>query len=884
MPKTTAQAKQSKHAPKPQPLTRLERVTNNRWVGRIFVTVALSAALATTCLWAILGASLQNNNADQLVDSYLFENAQTVHGASFPGQHTFLFKWPLFWLQHVFGYTPTGFIVLTTLVVLVTVGGLAYLLWRIERRPFMFGLLCLALASALLLVPPVPYPGALLPVNMAMLTTRNLEYLLYILGLVLVAGITQIRSKRFVAGVGCLGLLFASDRLFGTLSLGGSVVGLVAYGLTKRLELRRLAWRWLIASMLGLIVASIFLALLDSTGVVHIVGQSTTTPYGLVPSLRKFVLGSIYALFAFFTNLGANPAASATTLAAAPQTVRAEIFSVGGFAYLINGCLLVVGLWACLQVLRTSFSNVATKPKKKPVLLPLGTRLALMLIASTVVAAASYVVTNHEYLVDSRYLTIEFFAVFVSIAVYSRTKRLQPQLIFAASAVLLCALLGGSYLVSHTNARNSQALSTQQSRNSLIVAALKGHPTEVVVGDYWRVLPLKLAATNHQKVLPLASCTTPRNALTSDAWQPDLRYHSFTYVLTLDGATKDFTGCTLEQVIHAYGRPNASTVIAGTNEKPREVILFYDKGIRPADKRPVVPSLTASSSILHPISIKNLKHTTCPGHSTIMQVVAHEDDDLLFMNPDLEHAIQAGDCVRTVYVTAGDAGSGKFYWLGREQGSQAAYSAFTNTSNLWQEQTTKIADHEFATVSMPVRGGQLSLIFLHLPDGSPSGQGFGASNFESLAKLKNQSIGTIHSVDHQSYYSAQELVAALTNLMDVYQPDEVRTQLPYSANMVYADHSDHTAVGGFTTVAYEAYATRHQSSKIAYYAGYPIHAYESNVTGSDLDRKERAFFAYSDFDKAACANAVMCDKSGVYGAYLTRQYRVDDLADPQLPL
>ena len=43
-----------------------------------------------------------------------------------------------------------------------------------------------------------------------------------------------------------------------------------------------------------------------------------------------------------------------------------------------------------------------------------------------------------------------------------------------------------------------------------------------------------------------------------------------------------------------------------------------------------------------------------------MQIVAHEDDDLLFMNPDLEHAIDAGSCVRTIYVTAGDAGTHTF--------------------------------------------------------------------------------------------------------------------------------------------------------------------------------------------------------------------------------
>ena len=49
--------------------------------------------------------------------------------------------------------------------------------------------------------------------------------------------------------------------------------------------------------------------------------------------------------------------------------------------------------------------------------------------------------------------------------------------------------------------------------------------------------------------------------------------------------------------------------------------------------------------------------TNCSAGST-MTIVAHEDDSLLFLSPDLMHAIQGGLCIRTVFVTAGDAGQG----------------------------------------------------------------------------------------------------------------------------------------------------------------------------------------------------------------------------------
>ena len=41
--------------------------------------------------------------------------------------------------------------------------------------------------------------------------------------------------------------------------------------------------------------------------------------------------------------------------------------------------------------------------------------------------------------------------------------------------------------------------------------------------------------------------------------------------------------------------------------------------------------------------------------------VAHLDDDLLFMNPDIASNIEAGGCVRLVYLTASDAGEGDGY-------------------------------------------------------------------------------------------------------------------------------------------------------------------------------------------------------------------------------
>ena len=62
---------------------------------------------------------------------------------------------------------------------------------------------------------------------------------------------------------------------------------------------------------------------------------------------------------------------------------------------------------------------------------------------------------------------------------------------------------------------------------------------------------------------------------------------------------------------------------------------------------------------LIPLSYVVLNTTSAAASSSsgpTLNVVAHEDDDLLFLSPDLLHVIQAGGSVRTIFVTAGDDG------------------------------------------------------------------------------------------------------------------------------------------------------------------------------------------------------------------------------------
>ena len=80
--------------------------------------------------------------------------------------------------------------------------------------------------------------------------------------------------------------------------------------------------------------------------------------------------------------------------------------------------------------------------------------------------------------------------------------------------------------------------------------------------------------------------------------------------------------------------------------------------------------------------------------------VAHLDDDLLFMNPDIASNVEAGGCVRLVYLTASDAGEGDGYMLGRERGVRAAYAYMAHQPDEWTEDTAVAGGHTIARFTL----------------------------------------------------------------------------------------------------------------------------------------------------------------------------------------
>lgn len=841
---------------------------------QLFALAAVCVLGATSIVWSFLGAHIQRGNADQLVNPYLFTDWGTFSGAIMPSAHTFLIKWPLFYLLGLSGLSPVVLTVCTVMICLATVGVLAYVIYRIERRPLMFGLLILALSSVLLLVPPQPMTGVLLPVNMAMITTRNLEYALYVVSLaMLIQAPKRLRSWNLWAAIGVLCLLIASDNLFFTLSVGGAIVAILTYLILKRWPLVRMSVVWLGSGAIASALAFGLLWLINVVGLTHVGSTATVSPYGLAQSIKGLGLGAIFGVMGLLTNLGANPAFDAISVKTVFSTMVGRLMGPYGVAFLVNFALVAVGAYSAVRLfwLQLPKKHKHLKAQPDP---PIA--LSAMLLFSTIAAFAVFAVTNHYYVVDARYLTIVLFAVFVGAATFWRTKPLPTAKWRAGiSAVLLCSIAVGVAFSIHIYDIDKDAHKTVDDRNQVIAQVLQKHPVGALVGDYWRVLPIKNIPSNSSMgIVPLEGCTKPRGVLTSNNWQKNYLTQSFAYLLSFDQKVSDFPDCTFDQVVAEYGRPNASFLVAGKLDSPKELLMFYDNGSRKST--PTIQTPTSSSSTLLPVVPDQLPHTSCPNNApTIMNIVAHQDDDLLFLSPDLLHDIKAGHCVRTFYVTAGDAGGDKLYWLSRERGSEAAYATMLGLpeNTVWVQRIVKLSTHQFVTVANPRGNAYVSLAFLHLPDGNLNGQGFKASHDESLERLEAGHVSVLHSVDGQSTYTSDDLVGVLSKFMTAYTPQEVHTQALRNAGHRFNDHSDHLAVGRYADRAFARYSGNAAAPvSIKYYIGYPIRERPQNVAGDDLLKKVSAFTTYGKFDDSVCHTWDRCKHVPTYGSYLQAQY------------
>ncbi|HPH68529.1 MAG TPA: PIG-L family deacetylase [Kofleriaceae bacterium] len=198
-----------------------------------------------------------------------------------------------------------------------------------------------------------------------------------------------------------------------------------------------------------------------------------------------------------------------------------------------------------------------------------------------------------------------------------------------------------------------------------------------------------------------------------------------------------------------------------------------------------------------------------------VNIVAHPDDDLIFMQPDSFTAVTRGDAIITVYVTAGQAKKDLAYADDRERAVLYAYQVASGATG-WDCGTISLADHLAEHCAAIGAHGPVSLVFLGLPDGGPPG------NFPgSLLSLWSGKVDYVRTVARRSQrYTEDDVVAVLADVLRQSKPAQVYTlDVLATHELDIADHSDHTLVGAATA---RAVAAAQSLAPIVSFRGYNV--------------------------------------------------------------
>jgi len=251
------------------------------------------------------------------------------------------------------------------------------------------------------------------------------------------------------------------------------------------------------------------------------------------------------------------------------------------------------------------------------------------------------------------------------------------------------------------------------------------------------------------------------------------------------------------------------------------------------------------------------------GPANDLAIVAHQDDDLLFMQPDLLDAIRAGTGVTIVYVTAGNDDRDLDYAQKRYAGVRAAYTAATGATD-WSCGWFSLADH--AAEHCRLAAANLSLVFLGYPDGGRHGE-FGSS---LLALWQGKITGADTIAERTAHYDREGLIATLAAAITATQPRTIRTL--EVAGTHGDDHSDHMMVGA---LAVWAHARAGDAAALLSYRGYDITGEPTNALAPFTAIADDAFAHYSACAEGCAACGEACATfSATYGGYLQRHYAV----------
>lgn len=170
---------------------------------------------------------------------------------------------------------------------------------------------------------------------------------------------------------------------------------------------------------------------------------------------------------------------------------------------------------------------------------------------------------------------------------------------------------------------------------------------------------------------------------------------------------------------------------------------------------------------------------------TLVTVVAHLDDDLLFVNPGISDRLHEGWCIVTVHLIGGADNSKFDYVLTRERAIRRTYARMAGVRNAWTESTVSIAGqpvHRMVLDAMP----HVALYELRLPGAQVrGGRAPLALLWDEGASISSYPIGT------DSRGVARYDRAALTSTLGAILAHATRIYTLNPDTVPFLEHPDH---------------------------------------------------------------------------------------------
>ncbi|MGW0646379.1 MULTISPECIES: PIG-L family deacetylase [unclassified Streptomyces] len=286
----------------------------------------------------------------------------------------------------------------------------------------------------------------------------------------------------------------------------------------------------------------------------------------------------------------------------------------------------------------------------------------------------------------------------------------------------------------------------------------------------------------------------------------------------------------------------------------------------------------------------------------VLQLLAHPDDDLYFMNPDTREALDAGTPLVCVYLTAGEAdGVNKIpgaprpapdraaYSSSRHQGLRQAYAVLLGLDRFtpWERSVLALHGGHRAEVNVLTDGARrVELVFLN----TAMHTGRGRLGLPSLWRDRRLVLRTVVAdnspLGRAGSYTYDGLVDVLVGLLERYRPTLVHTldpdpDLQFSSEYErrrdseqrgYSDHADHTAAGCFAWAALIRWVARAAGRGepvpgfvVAAFRGYYNRHWPKNLPPAVLERKAAHLVPYGGAPDWECGNPSGCGDYNVGG-------------------